>query len=115
MNVAQCKSDIVDIAVSVVNDYMSLNPFCRETPDPYDKKVFSYHSYAKWTANEIIERIFKQDDVTPPWDFIDPVDIIVGFIDEISSYLSECPDDSDAAVMLTAVIDTATDILRMFL
>jgi hypothetical protein len=77
----------------------------------WGKYYFTERSYSRWAANEIIERLLKQEGL-PPWE--DGVcDIISGFINEMDR-LSENSEQKLSQTIFAIAKETARDILLLF-
>lgn len=84
----------------------------------HPKYEFDIRSHARWAANEIIERLIREDSKLPSHitgkEPISELDIIQEFIDE-TEYCSYVKTDPDLQRMFNIAYNTATYIKCLFL
>lgn len=75
-------------AITKIQDYV--NKYLPEITTLYPRYKFDIRSYARWTANEIIERLIAEDSLLPPHisgkEPMTVLEVIDEFINDISYY-----------------------------
>lgn len=104
-----------DVAVSIIQDYM--DEYLFEPSANWPEEEFNARSYARWTGNELVDRITRES-MLPP-EFISarplksPYRIIEEFIDEMD-YQARTTDNRNHHFIFSTARDTAIDIVLLF-
>lgn len=103
-------------AIFTIQNY--INAYLPELDTPYPKYKFNTRSYARWAANEIIDRLILEDSKLPPHisgkEPASVIEMIEEFIRELEYYFS-ISDDVDRQEMFNIAENTAKYILHLFL
>lgn len=103
-------------AIAKVQQYR--DTYLPEMHSVYPKYEFDTRSYARWAANEIIDRLIEEDSRLPPYitgrDAPTVVEIINGFIGELEYYF-DISGDQRRQEMFNVAENTAKYILHIFL
>ena len=106
----------MDEAITVIQDYIQETLF--EPESDWPKSEFYARCYARWAANEILERLIKEDMKLPSYltgkKKRRPFDIIKEFIDEMD-YYSEIGECKQSRYIFAIAKNTAIDIILLFL
>jgi acid phosphatase class B len=98
-------------AVIIIQQY--IDKFLSTPSLSLNEKVFGRHSYARWAANEIQDRLLRETDRLPAYftgrEEITPYDIIYNFIEEMEFYISI----NKATFTFSTAKETAKKILKL--
>lgn len=119
-----CNQEICDIAISIIGEYVDehlcVSDYIHQMSYEDLKKHFEFLSYAKWAADEIIGRLNEEAErlpshITGSWrEPIPPIDILIGFIDEMEAYICDGCKEQQKHIFSIAK-DVADDIILLFL
>lgn len=107
-----------DQAIIKIQNY--IDTYLPEIDTVHPRYVFDIRSYARWAANEIIERLMREDSLLPPHisgkESMSVLEVIDEFIDDITCYARNIDAEANPRIerMYTVSYNTAQYIKHLF-